>query len=88
LPLLKGASAEQKTHDFLYWEFCDGANKIISQAVRQGSWKAFRPIGKPMEVYNLDQDPFETNDLAKDMPDKVMAMQVLMTQAHTPPPKR
>jgi len=88
LPLLKGVSAEQKTHDFLYWEFCDGANKIISQAVRQGSWKGFRPTGKPMEVYNLDQDPFETNDLAKDMPDKVMAMQALMRQAHTPPPKR
>jgi arylsulfatase A-like enzyme len=85
LPTLRGNSAAQRQHDFLYWEFTKGADQqIFSQAVRQGDWKAYLENGKTMELYRLDQDPYEQHDLAEQEPDRVREMHRLIAQAHTP----
>lgn len=90
LPLLKGQHDQQKKHDYLYWEFCkNNDQKIFSQAVRQGKWKAYRQVHKkkgmlPLEIFNLETDPFEKNDLAKEMPEMVAKMKAIIKEAHTP----
>ncbi len=87
LPLLRGDTAKQKLHDYLYFEFCKGnEQKLFSQAVRQGKWKAYRETGKKMQVFNLDDDPFETEDLAGSNAEKVASMEAIMKAAHTPLP--
>jgi arylsulfatase A-like enzyme len=88
LPLLRGD--KQKKHDFLYFEFCKGDNQtIFSQAVRKGTWKAYRRANRgggmsPLEIYNLTDDPFEEKDLAKDQPEIVKEMVAIIDKAHTP----
>ncbi|AKD54414.1 arylsulfatase [Spirosoma radiotolerans] len=84
VPSLIG-KGQQKTHDYLYWEFHEGGGK---QAVRQGNWKAVRlqassdPNG-PIELYDLSKDPAETHDIAAKYPDKVRYLSKLMAQSHT-----
>ncbi|GLU51173.1 hypothetical protein [Dyadobacter frigoris] len=46
---------------FLYWEFFE---KGFEQAVRYGKWKAIKANGKT-ELYDLEKDISETNDVAK-----------------------
>ncbi len=86
LPTLRGDRA-QKPHRYLYFEFCKGPKqKIFSQAVRMGNWKAYRQAGKPLELFNLAQDPFEKRDLAGSKPDLVAKMEAVIKEAHRPLP--
>jgi arylsulfatase A-like enzyme len=80
-PTLLGA--EQKTHDYLYWEFHE--NPTSDQAIRKGKWKAVRhsPAG-PIELYDLDQDRIETNDIAAEHPEVVAEMVEIFKNARTP----
>ncbi|MDB4387750.1 arylsulfatase [Akkermansiaceae bacterium] len=88
LSTLKGKSG-QKEHDYLYWEFCKGGTqKIYSQVVRKGKWKAYLQVKKPMEIFDLEADPFEKNDLAKKKPDLVKEMQGIIKAAHHPLPSQ
>ena len=68
VPTLLG-HGEQKTHDYLYWEFHEGGSK---QAVRFGDWKAVRlkPDG-PIELYDLRADVGEQQNVAGRTPDLV-----------------
>lgn len=85
LPTLRGQSNQQKRHPHLYWEFCKGEDqKIFSQAVRQGDWKAYREKGKKLQLFNLAEDPFEAKDLAGGMGDRVAAMEAIMAAEHQP----
>lgn len=78
---------KQPAHGYLYWEFCKGENQdIFSQAVRQGKWKAYVQVKKPIELYDLEKDPFEENDLAASMPEKVEEMKNIIADAHVPLP--
>jgi arylsulfatase A-like enzyme len=92
LPLLKGQAGQQKKHDFLYFEFCKGDRQVIfSQAVRKGKWKAYRQRSKggemsELEIYNLEIDPFEKNNLAKVRPEVLAEMQEIIKTAHNPLP--
>ena len=84
LPTL-AARKMQKEHDNMYWEFHAMNGK---QAVRQGKWKAVRlnVLKKAetfTELYNLDEDPSETNNLAVQFPDKVKELEMLMDKSHT-----
>lgn len=85
LPTLRGEKTEQQSHEYLYFEICKGADqKIFSQAVRKGDWKAYREKGKPTQIFNLKNDPFEKQDLAKSQPQQVKEMEAIMDEAHTP----
>ncbi len=88
LPTLKG-TGDQIQHDYLYWEFCKGANQeIYSQAVRMGKWKAYLQKNRKMEIYDLDRDPFEQKNLASKLPDMVAKMTEIIEEAHTPLPSQ
>ncbi|MGY5353235.1 sulfatase-like hydrolase/transferase [Wenyingzhuangia sp. IMCC45533] len=71
LPELLGK--KQKGHPFLYWEIQEGNNvKGFKQATRMGKWKAVRYGDKfHTELYNLENDLLERNDVSKDYPDVV-----------------
>jgi arylsulfatase A-like enzyme len=87
LPTLRGETKSQQAHDYLYFEFCKGLKqKIFSQAIRMGDWKAYRQAGKPLELFNLAKDPFEKSNLAKANLDLSHKMADLMKQAHAPLP--
>ena len=89
LPTLLGK--EQKSHEFLYWEFPSGG---YSQAVRLSQWKAIRTQWHgPIELYDLSDDPGEQKDVAGRHPQIVARMQVIMKDEHTesaewPTPKK
>ncbi len=85
LPAIKGRPDRQAAHEYLYWEFYEGGGK---QAVRSGPWKAVRtPMGSgPIELYHLDRDLGEQNDVSAAHPEVVARMERIMERAHTPSP--
>lgn len=85
LPTLTGAKAKQKSHEYLYWEFCKGnKQKIFSQAIRVGNWKAYLQTGKRMELFDLSSDPNEKNNIASAHPDIIEKMNGILQEAHVP----
>jgi len=82
LPELLGK--KQRKHEYLYWEFFERNTK---QAIRMGKWKAIRAVKTDkIELFNLDEDLGETNDIAEKHPDIVAKMRDLFKTAHTPNP--
>ena len=86
LPLWEGRKG-QREHDWLYFEFQELGGR---QAVRKGPWKlvhlAVRTEDARYELYNLDDDPGETEDLAAVYPDKLAELRAIMEEAHVPNP--
>lgn len=70
VPVLSGDQQAQKNHKYLYWEFHEGKQPV--QAIREGKWKAVRHAGsKTIELYDLDTDRSEQQDLANKYPELV-----------------
>ena len=65
-------------------EYVYGLELFNRRMIRQGSWKLLwnnRPWGKgDWELYNLERDPGEQNDLAQSRPDKLRGMLALWEQ--------
>ena len=80
---IKGDNKEQKEHPYLYWEFYERGSK---QAIRMRKWKGVRLPGftGKIELYNLETDLGEANDIAADHPEVVAKMEASMKEAHTP----
>jgi len=79
LPTLLGKNAEQKQHEYLYWEINGWT------AIRQGTWRAVR--SKPnaaWELYDLATDPAESKDIAATKPDVLAKLTALAEKAHEP----
>lgn len=78
-PTLRGVPQEDPP--FLYWEFYEGTP---AQAVRFGQWKAIRtPMHNgAVELYDLEADLYEVNDLAGERPGLVEQAVELMDGAH------
>lgn len=82
LPTLLGKGS-QKQHDYLYWEFHELNGR---QAIRQANWKLIKynvnNNGK-YQLYNLENDLSETNDLASKMPEKVNELSKILESSRT-----
>jgi arylsulfatase A-like enzyme len=83
LPTLLGE--EQPVHQYLYWEFPEKGYKV---ALRKGKWKAIRnnmeedPDG-PIELYNLEDDIGEENNVAEANPETTQQLTRLLEEAHS-----
>jgi arylsulfatase A-like enzyme len=81
LPTLKGKA--QTAHDCLYWEFYEGGFK---QAVVKNNWKAIRfykgTEAIRTELYDLNADVAETNNVAAQQANITKSMEALMDREH------
>ncbi|MFG0328396.1 MAG: arylsulfatase [Phycisphaerales bacterium] len=75
----------QSEHDYLYWEFPGYGSQ---QAVRIGPWKGVRRNLRRGEerlmLFNLNDDPGESRDVAGEHPDVVERMREILREAHVP----
>ena len=85
VPVLTGRPEEQGRHEFLYWEFYEHGS---AQAVRAVRWKAVRQpaFTGEIQLFDLEADIGEANDVADQHPDVVAKMRTIMNQAHVPDP--
>jgi arylsulfatase len=76
---------QKNQHAFLYWEFPAYNGQ---QAVRMGRWKGIRKDifdgNMNIELYNLEQDPNEQNDVSAEQPDIIQRIEQIMKDQHTP----
>ena len=73
----------QKQHKYLYWEFHELNGR---EALRSGKWKLIRQpiVGETiLELYDLEKDVHEDNNLARKYPAKVKELEKLMDGART-----
>ena len=87
LPLLAGNKNKQKFHEFLFWDFAGYGGQI---AVRYGKYKGIlknlkkNPDAK-LELYDLEQDPYEKNNIANQHPDIVNKIMEIIKKERTKP---
>ena len=84
--LLKNGTQPQ--HDYLYWEFHENNGR---QALRWKNWKLIKlnvstPATTIVELYDLDADPSEKNNVADKFPGMVKKLDALMKTAHVSNP--
>ncbi len=78
LPTLLTQRGKQKKHKYLYWELRG------RQGVRMGRWKAVRTNpNKKIQLYDLDKDIGEQNDIADANPEILTKMAELMKTGRT-----
>ena len=86
LATLLAQNTSQDKHEFLYWEFPSYNGQ---QAVRLNEWKGIRKDifdgNLTIELYNLNNDLAESNDVADQHPEIVAQIQEIMEKEHTPP---
>ena len=79
-PTLSGEKP-QTGHPTFYWEFHE---RGFQQAVRMGEWKAVRlKPGEPLELYHLERDPAEKQNVAAANPDVVAKIEAYLKTART-----
>ena len=69
---------EQPTHDYLYWQFPEGG---FDEAVRFGQWKAVRHDRGATQLFQLNRDLSEQNDVAATFPSVVRRTERLMRES-------
>jgi arylsulfatase len=86
LPTIMGKPQHQKQHEYLYFEYPEYGGQ---QAVRMGKWKAVRlNLFKEKiktQLFDLETDIQEQNDVASDHPDVVKKMEDIMDREHHTP---
>ena len=82
LPTLIGKNLFQKKHEYLYWELYEGRP---NSAVRYGKWKGVvrdTREGNEIQLFNLEIDESEINNVAKQNPEIVLEIQSIMEKSH------
>ena len=73
----------QGNHEFLYWEFPSYKGQ---QAIRMGKWKGIRRDiyegNMTLELYDLENDVLEENDVSEAHPEIVKTIEKLMEGQH------
>ena len=73
-----------KPHEYLYWDYGHCRDRY-DQAVRIGKWKGIRlGQGSHIELYDLETDIGEKNNIAAGHPDMVKKMEAIMKEAVRP----
>lgn len=87
VPTLLGRPADQKKHEFMYWEFHEGGFK--QAALYQGRWKGIRQGGPdaPVRLFDQDNDVAEMTDVAAEHPDIAAKISDYLKNARTPLPE-
>ncbi len=87
LPALAGDMADQKQHEYLYWEFHERDGR---RALRLGNFKVVQndvDTGEsPIEVYDITQDIAEEHNLADQQPEVVARARRLFVECRTTSP--
>ena len=86
LPTLLGEQNQEK-HEFMYWEFPEYGGQV---AIRMDDWKVIRQHLKDeekptLELYNLVDDPTETNNIAAEHPEILKRAAEIFDKEHTEP---
>lgn len=82
VPALRGQDQEQLRKRPMYWEYKRGG---FRQAGRVGPWKAVRyGVAQDIELYNLEQDPGESTNVAGKHPELVSKFKTFFTDARVP----
>lgn len=87
VPTLLSRPNNQKKHDYLFWDFAGYGGQL---AVRMGKWKGIkRDLRKnpdaPLELYDLEKDVSEKNNLAEEYPKVVARIEKIMLEARIRP---
>ncbi len=69
LPMILGKRGAKSPHDLHFYEI---------EGIRQGKWKLVLIGGKKAELYDLEADLGEQNDLSQKHPDRVASMKALL----------
>ena len=77
MPQLRGESAERR--DWAFAEYHGDRNCTGTFMLRQGPWKYIKHMGYKPQLFNLEEDPWETTDLTERRHDVVEEMDNLMT---------
>jgi arylsulfatase A-like enzyme len=87
LPLLRGNLEEQEVHDAVYFEL----HWPTKRAVRQDDWVAVQentssvdPDVNRVELFNLNEDLQQENDLALKYPEKLAQLKDILKASHAP----
>ncbi|WP_374755177.1 arylsulfatase [Dyadobacter jejuensis] len=88
LPELLGKKNQQKKHEYLYFEYPEKGGQL---AIRLGKWKGVKVNlknnpGNPWQLFDLETDRNETNDLAVKHPDILKKMDAIVKKEHTETP--
>ncbi len=83
---LNGRQPEAK-HKYLYWQFNERG--VLKEAISAANWKLvrFKEEGKPerLELYNLDVDLAETNNIATQNPDILKELHLQLKKENKEP---
>lgn len=90
LPTLLGHDALQRSHEALIWDFAGYGGQI---ALRMGPWKLLqRQLKKnpqaELELYNLQEDPSESVNLATQFPDLAQSLHQKLIHSRSKPAVR
>ena len=78
---LRANGTAKLPRDAIFWHFPHYRDEIAPYSiVRSGRWKLIRRYeGDTFELFNLEEDISETNDLARTMPEKVRQLNARLT---------
>ncbi len=83
VPALMGKELKEE-HPYFYWDY-GHCRERYDQAVRMGQWKGIRlGQGGKLQLYNLEEDIGETNDVAAQYPGIVKEIERIMDTAFVP----